>query len=230
MPIIRLLRLALIAVSFLIALGLELASAAGLDQAVKGFTTDDFGDTDTAIGLVAASGDPRAAVILDALAQRQLVFDAATKTVFIKSGAGLLDAATGKPAGAPPPASAEPVRVNNRIRRSLDAASGLLALVAPDPAARIAAAESIFKTRDAKSLPVLEIALAKEQNVAVKAAMVQARAAVLALDAAAPQAARLSAIDALKDRPNQETLSLLRSVPPGDAAVQSRIDNVAAND
>ena len=227
MSLARTLRLILIAVSFLITLGLELASAAGLNEAVKGFTTDDFGDTESAIGLVAASGEPQAAAILDALAQRQLVFDAASKTVFIKSGATLLDAATGKPA-ATPPASTEPVRVNNRIRRSLEAASGLLALVAPEPQKRIAAAESIFKTRDAKSLAALEVVLAKEQNPDVKRSMQQARAAVLALDSGAPEAARLAAIDMLKERPDQETLSLLRSIPVGNsAAIQAKIAAVS---
>ena len=226
MSLARLSRLVLMAISFLVVIGLEIGSAAGLNDAVKGFATDDFNDTDAAIGLVAASGDPQAAAILDALAQRQLVFDAASKTVFIKSGATLIEAATGKPA-AVPPVSTEPVRVNNRIRRSLDAASGLLALVAAEPQKRIAAAESIFKTRDAKSLPALEAVLAKEQNADVKRSMQLARAAVLALDATAPQAARLAAIDSLKDRPDQETLSLLRSVPPGDAAVQARIGAVA---
>ena len=228
MRLIRFLRFCLLAVSFLIAIGLELASAAPLSEAIKGFASDDFGDTETAIGLVASSGDPRAAAILDALAQRQLFYNASNKGVYLKQGGSLVDAVTGT-APAVVPDSTEPVRVNNRVRRALDAASGLLALTAPSAASRSAAAESVFKSRDAKSLPALEAAIAKEQDASVKRVMMEARAAVFATDISAADGDRLGAIDLLKGRANQETVSLLRSIPAGGSgAVKDRIESAAA--
>ena len=225
----RILRICLIAVSFLIALGIELGAAASLQEAVKGFASDDFGDTESAIGLVATSGDPKAATILDALAQRQLLFSASSKGVYLKQSGALVDAAT----GAPPqkaPESTEPVKVNNRIRRALDAASGLLALSAPSAASRLAAAESVFKSRDAKSLGAVEAVLAREQDSSVKLALTEARAAILAFDPSAPEAARVAAIDTLRNRPSQETVSLLRSIPAGGSgAVRDRIESAAAS-
>ncbi len=55
--------------------------------------------------------------------------------------AGTVSAATGQPAEAP---GARPVRVNNNVRRALDAALGTVRLLSPDPAQRAAAAEAVF--------------------------------------------------------------------------------------
>ena len=82
------------------------------------------------------------------------------------------------------------MRVNNALRSAIDAALGALTLANPDPAKRIAAAEAVFKSRDAKALPALEAQLAKETDPRAAAALRQARAAILALDADAADADR----------------------------------------
>ncbi len=91
-------------IAFVFALGLfvigaGLAHAGPYEDALAGFTTDEFSDTIDAINAVAASGSPLAAPVVEALQDGRLMFSAKDKKVFIKTKDGkLLDAATGKPA------------------------------------------------------------------------------------------------------------------------------------
>ena len=80
----------------------------GLAGALAHFLEDDFAETDTGITEVAASGDPRAAAIIEALQDGRLSFSAEQKKVFYKDASGkLIDAVTGAPAQArSPPTSA----------------------------------------------------------------------------------------------------------------------------
>ncbi len=59
----------------------------------------------------------------------------------------IIDAATGAAVDKLPDGAAA-VRLNNRLRRTVEAALGGLTLLSPDPAKRIAAAQSVFKTHD----------------------------------------------------------------------------------
>ena len=71
------------------------------------------------------------------------------------------------------------MRLNNRLRRAVEAALGGLTLLSPDPAKRFEAAQAVFKSRDASALPTLDAALAKETDARVKRALIEARAAVI---------------------------------------------------
>src|SRR5205085_9476986 len=94
----------------------------GLAGALAHFLEDDFSETDTGISEVAATADPRAAAIIEALQDGRLSFSAEQKKVFYKDAAGqLIDALTGTPEAAEP-ADLSEVRLNNRMRRALDAA------------------------------------------------------------------------------------------------------------
>src|SRR4029079_1138283 len=109
----------------------------GLPGALAHFVEDDFSETDTGITEVAASGDPRAITIIEALQDGRLSYSAEQKKVFYKDKAGkLIDAATGVPGAAADRPDLADVRVNNRVRRALDAAVGGLSLQAADPAKR----------------------------------------------------------------------------------------------
>src|SRR5437879_200880 len=102
------------------------------EAALAGFTKDSFNDTDEAISAVAASGNPLALQVIEALQDGRLSFTA--DKVFLTDKAGkILDAATGT-APATAPAGLQPVRVNNRLRRTIEAAFGGLTLMSPDPA------------------------------------------------------------------------------------------------
>ena len=112
---------------------------------------------------------------------------------------------------------ARPVRLNNRVRRTVEAALGGLTLLAPDPAKRLEAAQAVFKSRDPAALPALDAALAKETDAKVKQALLAARASVILTMADAKEADKLDAIAVLSERGDQEALGLL-SGPAGRRA------------
>ena len=183
-----------------------------LDGAVEKFLADSFPDTDAAIAAVVTSGAPHAAAILDALAERRLFFSTAEKSVVYKDATDhAFDALTGKPS-TNVPADAQIVRVNNRLRGSIAAAIGTLTLLSPDPAKRLAAADSVFKSRDSDSLPALEAALAQEKLPNVKRAFASARAAVLLASPDADRAQQVAAVATLAERGDQDAMALLRGV------------------
>jgi urea transport system permease protein len=189
-------------------------TAQGYEDALLRFTTDSFDDTDAAITAVAASGNALAAVVIGALQNGRLLFSTGQKKVYIRDTDGtILDAATGAPTTAAPPADLKPVRVNNRLRRSVDAALGGLTLLAADPASRLEAARAVFKSKDASALPTIEVALAKETNAAVKKALSEARAAVILFTADAKEADKIDAVAVMRERGDQEALGLLSSLP-----------------
>ncbi|WP_188515776.1 urea ABC transporter permease subunit UrtB [Alsobacter metallidurans] len=200
-------------------LGLALASvasapsrAADLDAAFARIATENFGEIEAAIGDLAATGDPKAAAALQALTDSRLVYAPADKGVFIKAPDGkFTDARTGA-APAAEPFGTKPVRVNNRVRRALEAALGSLTLLSPDPAKRLAAAEAVLKSRDSAAIPALDAAIAKETDARIKKTMVQARAAAVLGKADATDAEKVSAIDVVAERGDQDTLSLLANL------------------
>ncbi|WP_393981775.1 urea ABC transporter permease subunit UrtB [Xanthobacter nonsaccharivorans] len=183
-----------------------------LSAAIAKFGNDSFSDTADALTALSATGSPQAAAVVDALAEGRLVVDPATRAVFIRTPSGLTDAATGA-AVANPPATLTPVRTNNRVRRSIEAAAGALSLLNPDPAKRADAAAAVFKSRDAAALPTVDAAIAKESVPAIKDALEQARAAILMGKAGVSEADRRLAIQKITARGDQEAISLLRSLP-----------------
>ena len=200
------------------------AVAGPFEDALPKFTTDSFSDTGDAVDAIAASGHERAADVVQALQDGRLLFDAASKKVFIKPKSGApIDAETGAETASA--ANLPAVRLNNRLRRNVEAAVGSLTLLSPDPAKRIEAAQSVFKSRDASVLPIIEEALAKETNAAAKRAFNEARAAILLLKPDAPEAVRLEAVAAVRARGDQEALALFASLP---ADAPANVRNAAA--
>ena len=222
----------IIAVVF--ALGLLLAGALGAnaqnyEAALAGFTKDSFNDTDTAISAVATSGSPLAVQVIEALQDGRLSFSG--DKVFIKDKAGAtLDAATGKPAVAP--ADAATVRLNNRLRRSVEAALGGLTLMSSDPGKRYEAAQAVFKSRDANAFATLNAALAKETDARVKRALSEARAAVILYQSGAAENDKIAAVAVIKDRADQDARGLLAGLPSGQSvAVQkAAVDAIVSID
>jgi urea transport system permease protein len=201
--------------------------ADGLDAALNRFAADDFSETETAIGEIAASGAPNAQAILEALSARRL-FYAENRAVYKTAEGGYIDARTGQPAEGSDDLS--PVRINNKLRGVIEAALGSLTLLSPDREKRLQAAEAIFKSRDPKALPALDQALAKETDSGVRLAFLSARAAaVLAAPDATPQD-QLKAVEALRARGDQEALAHLRGALPAieTPAVRDAIQDAAA--
>jgi len=204
-----------VALAMLLALQPGAASAQGADEAFTRFGADSFSDTNRAIELLIANAHPQAAAIIEALADGRLLAGGGAVVVRTKDGK-VLDARTGAALPAEP-AGLAAVRLNNSVRRNIQAALGGLGLLNPDAGKRIAAAEAVFKSRDASLLPVLEGAIAKETDARARAALRQAQAAILVTKPDAPPFDRIAAVDVLRERGDQDALAALRSLP-GDAS------------
>jgi urea transport system permease protein len=212
-----------------VALALLLASAfaasaqspehQSFDEALEKFAADTYNDTDAAIAGIAGSGNLLATQIIEALQDGRLLFSAADKRIYLREAAGsLLEASTGKPIAGAEPADLSPVRVNNRIRRSIEAALGGLTLLSPDPVRRLEAAKAVFKSRDANALTALETAINKEAEPRVKRALEEARAAIVAGKSDAKESDRVAAILLLRDRGDQDARGVLAGIPGGQPA------------
>jgi urea transport system permease protein len=196
---------------FLIAFALP-AFAGPFEDAVAKFANDDYSDTDEAIGVVASSGNKLAFPIISALQDGRLMADPDSKKVYVTGTDGKsIDAATGEPVASVPD-SASAVRVNNRLRRSVDAALGSLTLQSPDLGARLQAAQSVFKSHEETALEPVEGALARETNRSVKTALGEARAAILLFKSDAAEVQKLEAVATIKARGDQEALALLSDI------------------
>ncbi|WP_249143939.1 urea ABC transporter permease subunit UrtB [Bradyrhizobium lablabi] len=188
------------------------AFAGSFEDSVAKFANDEFSDTEEAVGEIAASGNPLAFPIISALQDGRLSADPETKKVFI-TGADdkVIDAATGTAVNKLPDGTA-PVRLNNRLRRTVEAALGGLTLLSPDPAKRLAAAQSVFKSHEESALATVESALANEANKATKQAFAEARAAIILFKPDASENDKLEAIAVIKARGDQEAMALLTSL------------------
>ena len=212
-----------LALAYGFAVGCANVHAAGLDEAIAHFTTDDFDETLTGIKEVAASGNPRAEIIISALQSRQLMFSAERKAVYIQDGAGkLTDAATGEPVAGAPPADLDTVNINNRLRGAIAAALGQLTLLSNDPQKRYEAAQAVFKSRAAGALPTLETAIAKEADSRTKVELELARAAILLNMPGTSDADKLAAIAIVGNRGDQEALALLADIPARELPTVAR--------
>jgi urea transport system permease protein len=201
------------------------AAAADLASLVTNLVTGGYSERDAAITALAASGEARAAPILQALSDGALYVRSTDKVAVIASGSGkqlaLVDAITGKDAGTATEDDLEKVKVNNRLRGTLDAAMGTLTLMNPDPKVRRDAARALFTRREASSLEALDKAMAAEKDDGIKRAMAEARAsAVLASDL--PAADKIAAIAVVRDRGDRDALGVLQ------AAASSSDDAVKA--
>jgi urea transport system permease protein len=202
----------------LLSLLLALAPAVSAQPAEDAFAqlqADSYAQTARAVDLLVRSAHPQAAAIIEALADGRLLAGGGAVVVRGRQG-GFTDARTGE-ALAAEPAGAKPVRLNNSVRRAIQGALGVLGLIDPDPARRIAAAEAVFRARDGAALPVLEAAIAKEGDERARRALRQAQAAILLVKTDAAPFDRLAAIDLLRERGDQEALATLRALP-GDAS------------
>jgi urea transport system permease protein len=205
-------RLRTLLLAVLLIAGAAPAFAAPFDDAVAKFANDDFSDTEDAVAEIATSGNPLAYPIISALQDERLMADPETKKVYIKQlDDKIIDAATGAPVASIPD-SASAVRLNNKLRRHIEAALGGLTLLSPDPATRITAAQSVFKSHEETLLPTVESALAKETNKTAKQALAEARAAIILFKSDAAEVDKLEAVATVKARGDQEALGMLNDI------------------
>ena len=197
--------------------------AAALDRAAVEKLA--FGDGDERIAAISAlvtEGDPRAAEILAALGAGELQI--AGKHILIVKGAAASDAITGAKL-ATLPAEREDIVANNRLRGALQGALAALKLVSPERATRLAAAKDLAGAVDAAALPLVEKALAKEEDPAIRA-LLESIAATLQLKGGDAKT-RLAAVRTLGLSGDGNAKSLLLSVLESevDSDVRSEAQN-----
>ncbi|QCK85837.1 urea ABC transporter permease subunit UrtB [Phreatobacter aquaticus] len=217
-------RLLLLATILIAALGIQPVRAQDNSALIQRFATENFGEIANAVTALAASGSPRAAAVIEALRDSNLVYRQGDRVVFIRQANGsFVDAIDGSPAT---PETTRPVRLNNNVRRAIEAAVGALSLMHPDAARRASAAEAVFKSKDATALATITKAIAQERDPRIKSLMEEARAAILVFDPSAPEAQRIDAIGVIQRRGDQDALAMLGSLP---ADTSPRVKEAAQN-
>jgi urea transport system permease protein len=186
-----------------------------------GFVDANFARVAETAETLAATGDPAAAIILQALRDGRLHWMKADETLLIAERDGrdmlLFDLFSGDPIGTASRRDVSKVKVNNAIRNQVDALIGGLTLLSPDPEARRSAAEAVFEGRDPALLGTLAQAIQQETDDGLRALMEEARAAILLADADAPLEDRLAAVARIEARGGQDALSTLAAALPDDA-------------
>jgi len=190
------------------------AAAADVATLIRALGDGGFDEREKAIVELAASGDPRAPIVLEALNAGVLHLRKADGAVLIVRKEGVVDAVTGAAAEGGE-AGLERVRVNNRLRRALEAALGSLTLMSPDARVRREAAEAVFRSRDPAAIPALDQAIAAESDPSLKLLLQSARAAAL-LNAEAPADKKLAAVAAIAARGDRDALAVLGAVAAQD--------------
>ena len=186
--------------------GMQFARADEFSDALKGFTTDDFGDRIAAVEKLADLGDARGVPVLRALGDGALQVRKPEGRVLIASDGQAIDPVTGNAIG-PIADTDEAVRVNNRLRGVIRGALGRLMLFSPDVEERLAAAQSVYKTRSTENLPLLAKAIASEKDPAVLA---QLKLSLAATQVLSPEKAdRLAGIAGLAQSGDAEARAML---------------------
>ncbi|MBZ9854764.1 urea ABC transporter permease subunit UrtB [Mesorhizobium sp. CA13] len=174
-----------------------------------------FSDTGAVVHDLAATGDPAVERPLAALADGNLYIRKIDSLVFVGKEAGervqLFDPLSGESSGEAAKDDITKIKVNNTLRRTIRDALGTLTLGAKDPAVRLAAADTMFKTPDAANIEPLDVAIANETVASVKTLLEQARAASI-LSSDRPDADKLAAIALIGARGDRDAVSLLTSV------------------
>ncbi|RUW18794.1 urea ABC transporter permease subunit UrtB, partial [Mesorhizobium sp. M4B.F.Ca.ET.013.02.1.1] len=206
------------------------AAEADLRAVIAKFATAaNFSATEAVVRELAATSDPAVEPPLSALADGNLYIRKADSQVFVGKDAGdgidLLDPLSGEKAASAAKTDLTKIKVNNGLRRVIRDALGTLTLRATDPAVRIAAAATMFKTPDAANIEPLDAAIAAETDASVKALFEQARAASL-LVSDRPEADKLSAIALIAARGDRDAVSLLTSV---EANSQGAVKDAASS-
>lgn len=189
------------------------------------------GDNDAkvaALNTIAASADPEALPILEALRDDTLM-SLDDKRAIIYDGETATDAVTGEKLD-PVPDTLEDVIINNRVTKTLDAAIAALNLGNPDRAARLEAVQTLTETANPAILPLLDKAVTTEKDPEI--------AGLLRLTQAAAQLqhadtkVRLAAIETLgaSGEPHARTLLLKLLAKDGDAFVEPDANIRAAAD
>ena len=201
------------------------------EPAISALATANFDELARGIEGLALSGHPNALAIVEALRDGRLMFRQADRAVYWRDAAGAMrDAGSGEVTEGVVAGQLRPLRLNNRVRRAIDAAIGALSLSNPDPAVRLAAAERVFRSRDPEAIPALDAQLARETEARIRRALQAARAAAV-LASARPDEEKIAAIGVIVARGGLDARGLLAGQASASPAVaEAAAAGVAAID
>ena len=209
------------------------ALAQDLEPLIHQLGDRDFAAKITAVEQLAATGDPRAVPVLEAMVDGRLARRSSDERIVIVEPRGqtllLKDPLTLTEVGEGTKADLEPIVVNNRLRGVIRNALGGLTLLSPEPGIRRQAADAVFRGRDAGLLPLLEKAYQRETDEGVRTRMQRALLAARAGSAPSPED-RAAAATALGDFADPEVRSILAGIASGDAIESVRTAAEAALD
>ncbi|MER2507736.1 MAG: urea ABC transporter permease subunit UrtB [Amaricoccus sp.] len=187
-------------------------AAQTLEELVQRLPDGNFNDRAEVVAEIAATTDPRAEGLLEALSAGELQQRTADGVILRVTGKGAravgFDPLTGVELGPVAARSTEPIRVNNGLRRAIRAAIGTLTLMSPDPAKRLAAANAAFLAADPEALPAIAEALAAEQDSGVAKTLREAQA-LATLESDAPAADKVAALAVVRDRGGNDSLTAI---------------------
>ncbi|TAL06314.1 MAG: urea ABC transporter permease subunit UrtB [Porticoccaceae bacterium] len=183
-----------------------------VDELMLALGTASFRDKETLVTQLAASGDARVPVLLQALLDGTLYSDATTGALIATpadaapiplAGATRTDTST----AAPRADDLRKITVNNGLRSQLRVLIAATQLQNPDPAVRRQAARTLTGNAQTTLLPLLDRALAAETDAGARAALATAQAS---LNLANPDPAiRAAAVAALAETSDKAILTLL---------------------
>jgi urea transport system permease protein len=184
----------------------SLAHAALPPEAVQKLRSDDGDERAEAVRALAATQDPAARALIEAVLAGRVQGSVSAKQVLVVVDGKATDAATGAAVATIPP-DAEDLVVNNRLRRELETALAGFALASPERAERAKAIAAIEKDPQSVDGAVLDAAFAREPDPDLKArlGLVQAAAALAGDD----RAKKLEAIGRLAESRSSSTRPLL---------------------
>lgn len=195
----------------------ETAPADTVETLIQSLPAGSYAARAEKVAALAATGDTDLVPLLQALRKGELFQVKASKAIVVAiandGGLAISDPRTGASLGQIGKRDAKKVRVNNKLRRAIDAAIGQLTLMSTDPAIRLSAAQSIMKVADPNSLELLDSAIAAETDGRVASVLDEARA-VIVLQNDFPLDLQTAALDTLTAKGDRDAMAVLVNVLP----------------
>ena len=182
---------------------------------------------------LAASGSPRATVILQAMIDGTLNSTPQKRVVIdpVDSAHSFTDAVTGETVAGLDADNLDRITANNSLRRNLRGILAGVSLMSPDDAVRRQAANAAFTSPDAAMLAGVSAAIAREKVASIRTVLEQTRASILLQSDDAGERDKLAAISVLKARGDQDAMGLLMgaassAVPSVARQAQAAADSI----
>ena len=215
-----------------VAAGVILPAYADNARLLDGLNAKSFKAKITAVQKLAASGNSRIVAPLRAMLEGRLHKRKSDGAIVILEKVDgkkfFFHPLSGENLGEAKSRSSKKIRVNNRLRRILRGALGSLTLSSDDPAQRLAAAQTMFKSADKNSLLPLSKAYTKETDQTVRDALARTLAATRLRHGTDDE--KLIGAKMLAGYPDRDVLALLaRASTKNKDAVLDAVNSASAS-